>query len=301
MKRNILTIDGGGIKGIIPAYVCYEIEKQTGKKINELFDLISGSSTGSILGAGLAVGIPAETMLNMYINHGKDIFKKRIKWFRPWEYLTTPKYNREIIIDFLNNNYGHNTKITDINKTKFISTAYDIINRKYEFFTSYQDRYKNRRLVDIVLYSMSAIYYFGKTFDPIINTFYSDGAMSLFASTSVITAIETPKLGWLDDDKYILNLGCGYSVDKELTIQSVKNWRNLRDVINIFLPKETLEINNLKSNILNSPLLYKTDFDVINCEIHKSIDKLDGVENIDELIKIAESLVNKLDIHKILK
>ena len=51
--RKVLAIDGGGVRGIIPAMVLAEIEKQTGKPIAELFDLVVGTSTGGILALGL--------------------------------------------------------------------------------------------------------------------------------------------------------------------------------------------------------------------------------------------------------
>ena len=50
---KILAIDGGGIRGIIPATVLMEIERQTGKPAAQLFDLIAGTSTGGILAVGL--------------------------------------------------------------------------------------------------------------------------------------------------------------------------------------------------------------------------------------------------------
>jgi len=45
---KILAIDGGGIRGVIPAVLLAEIEKRTGQPISELFDLIAGTSTGGI-------------------------------------------------------------------------------------------------------------------------------------------------------------------------------------------------------------------------------------------------------------
>jgi patatin-like phospholipase/acyl hydrolase len=50
---KVLSIDGGGIRGLIPATVLSEIEKRTGSRIAELFDLIAGTSTGGILALGL--------------------------------------------------------------------------------------------------------------------------------------------------------------------------------------------------------------------------------------------------------
>ena len=54
-KYRILSIDGGGIRGIIPAIVLAEIEKRTQKPIYQLFDLIAGTSTGGLLASGLTI------------------------------------------------------------------------------------------------------------------------------------------------------------------------------------------------------------------------------------------------------
>jgi patatin-like phospholipase/acyl hydrolase len=86
--KRILAIDGGGIRGVIPAKVLVAIEKQTGRKIAELFDLIAGTSTGGILAAGLCVpGSDATTpkysagdLLDLYKVHGHDIFSS--SWAR---------------------------------------------------------------------------------------------------------------------------------------------------------------------------------------------------------------------------
>lgn len=82
--KRILSIDGGGIRGVIPAKVLIAIEAQTGKRIAELFDLIAGTSTGGILAAALCVPgpdgktpkYPATTLLDLYKVHGRDIFAR---------------------------------------------------------------------------------------------------------------------------------------------------------------------------------------------------------------------------------
>ena len=52
---KVLSIDGGGIRGVIPAALLQTIEELSGKRIAELFDLVVGTSTGGILAAGLTV------------------------------------------------------------------------------------------------------------------------------------------------------------------------------------------------------------------------------------------------------
>ena len=50
---RILSIDGGGIRGIIPAVVLSRLERQTGQRVADLFDLVAGTSTGGILALGV--------------------------------------------------------------------------------------------------------------------------------------------------------------------------------------------------------------------------------------------------------
>ena len=86
--KRILAIDGGGIRGVIPAKVLIAIESQTGKKTAELFDLIAGTSTGGILAAGLCIPTPggstpkyaASDLLDLYKVHGHEIFNSG--WLR---------------------------------------------------------------------------------------------------------------------------------------------------------------------------------------------------------------------------
>ena len=51
-RINVLSIDGGGIRGIVPALLLEEIEKRTEKPISKLFDVIAGTSTGGIFRLG---------------------------------------------------------------------------------------------------------------------------------------------------------------------------------------------------------------------------------------------------------
>lgn len=73
---RILSIDGGGIKGIYPAAVLSEIENRLlgGQAVGNYFDLIAGTSTGGILALGLAKGLTAGKLLNLYMTLGKDVF-----------------------------------------------------------------------------------------------------------------------------------------------------------------------------------------------------------------------------------
>ena len=80
---KILSIDGGGIRGIIPCTILAFIEDQIGT-LSNTFDLMAGTSTGGIIALGLAMpneqgdnAYHANDMLELYVRHGKDIFKGR--------------------------------------------------------------------------------------------------------------------------------------------------------------------------------------------------------------------------------
>ena len=71
---RILSLDGGGIKGVFTAAVLATLEEQTGCKAVDHFDLIAGTSTGGILAIGLGLGVPAKDLLAFYVERGPVIF-----------------------------------------------------------------------------------------------------------------------------------------------------------------------------------------------------------------------------------
>ncbi len=72
--RKILSIDGGGIRGIIPACTLVALEQQIGKPVRECFDFVAGTSTGALLAAAAAAGVPAPRILDIYTARSKEIF-----------------------------------------------------------------------------------------------------------------------------------------------------------------------------------------------------------------------------------
>ena len=73
---RILSLDGGGIRGIFPAAVLAGLEARYlgGGSVGGYFDLIAGTSTGGILALGLAAGLSAADLLKLYVERGCDIF-----------------------------------------------------------------------------------------------------------------------------------------------------------------------------------------------------------------------------------
>lgn len=85
MPFRLLAIDGGGIRGVIPAVVLRELEELTGRPTQELFDLIVGTSTGALLALGLTVPdedrgprYSAEQLVSLYLDEGPRIFSRSV-------------------------------------------------------------------------------------------------------------------------------------------------------------------------------------------------------------------------------
>ena len=95
---KILSLDGGGIKGIFPAGVLAYLEENylDGQPIGDYFDLISGTSTGGIIALGLGAGLTARSLLDLYVNEGHHVFppKQRLKGRRLFRRLSKTRYDR---------------------------------------------------------------------------------------------------------------------------------------------------------------------------------------------------------------
>src|SRR3984893_7186166 len=71
---RILSLDGGGIRGVFPAALLARFEEHLEHPIGRYFDLIAGTSTGGIIAIGLGLGQSAGDILNLYVEHGRAIF-----------------------------------------------------------------------------------------------------------------------------------------------------------------------------------------------------------------------------------
>jgi hypothetical protein len=80
MKR-ILSIDGGGVRGIIPLACLVRLESKEAKPSREIFDFIAGTSTGAIIAAGIAVGVSARGLLSLYRELASKAFQ-RLPWWQ---------------------------------------------------------------------------------------------------------------------------------------------------------------------------------------------------------------------------
>jgi len=142
MAVKVLAIDGGGIRGIIPAIVLSEVEKRTKLPIAKLFDLVVGTSTGGILALGLskpndanAAQYTAQDLADLYVRRGPIIFDRSIFYrLRTGVGLAGPKYPADGIEEVLQDYFG-NARLKDA-LVNVLVTAYDLEQRQAVFFSS---------------------------------------------------------------------------------------------------------------------------------------------------------------------
>lgn len=121
---KILSIDGGGIKGLYSATVLERLEEKAGKKSGECFDMICGTSTGGLIALGLASGKSSEELARMYLENGKRIFPtseisiirfiQRTLFQTLGQTLFFGKFSQKALKETLDETYG-TTKLGDLN------------------------------------------------------------------------------------------------------------------------------------------------------------------------------------------
>ncbi|KRW66188.1 patatin-like phospholipase family protein [Stutzerimonas nitrititolerans] len=113
-KKRLLTIDGGGIRGVIAVEVLAEIERllrlSTGNqqlRLSDWFHFISGCSTGAILATGLSLGMEVEELRDLYSTSGQRMFR-RAGW---WQRLGFHRYVHGELERLMKERFGEHTTL----------------------------------------------------------------------------------------------------------------------------------------------------------------------------------------------
>ena len=124
--KRILSLDGGGIRGALTLgylkqmeTILREKENDSGLLLCDYFDLIGGTSTGSIIAACLATGMDVDTVVQSYMNLGGKIFGKKRTWWNPletWKFLKA-EYDYVALEQSLKDVFGTITLGSDTIKT----------------------------------------------------------------------------------------------------------------------------------------------------------------------------------------
>ena len=130
---RILSIDGGGIRGIVPATLLSRLEEKLGGPIAQHFHLLAGTSTGGILAAGLALETPASKLVDFYTKKGPGIFSSSF-----YSAATGPKFLPDMLETALREEFG-DTRLSDL-QHDLICPTYDLQARQGVLFKSWKAR-----------------------------------------------------------------------------------------------------------------------------------------------------------------
>ena len=213
---RILSLNGGGCRGYMSAVILSKIEEETGKNISDLFDIVAGVSTGSIIAACIGKGLSASMVAKLYKELSQKIFKSK-SWL-PWTAWYSADKLEEVVKDILE--YQFNTS-----KTKIMISAAEIDGPdvlKPKFWKSWQET-DSIKANDIVVASCSApIYFAPKVMGKKV---FIDGGF-VANNPSMCGIVEAMKLGVDKENICNLNINCGEQkgFDKAQKLSSIYKW-----------------------------------------------------------------------------
>lgn len=221
--RRILSIDGGGIKGTLPAAFLAGLEEDVGEPIGRYFDLIAGTSTGGIIALGLGMGCTARELLDLYEHRGPIIFGQNgdgggspgmLRRF--WNSLAAkgrwavrPKHDADILAREIGSVL--NGALIGHSRTRLVIPAWDPdLRSPYIFKTAHHVRLQTdyrKSALDAALATAAAPTYYKRhrTSDDVGLT---DGGTWANNPTAIAVVEALTLLGWHPSDLRILSLGC---------------------------------------------------------------------------------------------
>lgn len=235
---RILSLDGGGIRGIFTASLLAEFEEQflpTGKRIYEYFDLITGTSTGGIIALGLSLGLPARDMAALYAERGKEIFppssKSRLgRLLRQGRNAFRYQYEREGLRSVLKKTFKDHL-YRDAKVPLCIPSCDGRYGEVYVFKTPHHPDFKKdgqEKMVKVALSTSAAPTYFKPLDDD--GYYFLDGG--LWANDPIMVGL-TDALTSFDVDRgnvRILSISCGespFTVKKKQMTGGLWAWRKV--------------------------------------------------------------------------
>jgi uncharacterized protein len=166
--RRILTLDGGGIRGLISAIWLEALQQRllaVGKGgVRDHFDLIAGSSTGALIATGLASGVTPRELTVLYQHFGDEVFPGAAA--RLWsrftrtftQGLSAPRYSPEGLETVLRRVFG--TRTLGEVSPRLMTVAYDTISRSSLFFKSFKPEHQRVPLWEVCRAATAAPAYF---------------------------------------------------------------------------------------------------------------------------------------------
>lgn len=285
MQKKILSIDGGGIKGVFPASFLASIEETLGDKVSNYFDLIVGTSTGGIIALGLGLGMTAKNILKFYEELGPSIFHgSRIS--KLIGRLYSSKYNQKPLSDALTNTFGQK-KLGESIKRLVIPSLNVETGEVHLFKTSHHPRLeKDYKIyaVDVALATAAAPTYF-PTFHSSDGIPLVDGGMWANNPLGVAVVEAIGILQWQPSIVKVLSLGC----TTETLSVAKKSGLNLGlQIVDVFMSAQSSA-----SISTGQVLIGKENIIRISPSVAKDRFVLDGIEDIRALKGLGSSEARK--------
>jgi len=286
-KHVAISIDGGGIRGTIVTRALSILEQHLGQSVHEMFRLAAGTSTGSIISAGIGVGLSGEEMFQLYRTLGSTILKKTLRTYL-WP-LTRYRYSIDPLQEALQEYVGDGT-MGDFWKadpaTDVVITAFDLVENRTRFIKPWKEEYASWPVTKAVLASSSVPTYF-----PVIDGRYVDGGVGSYTNPCYLAAYELQFcLGWDPAETTLISLGTGRGPH---TIQPGEAdryyaWNWITPVLDAFL-----DTANVQQVHLVSTLFKDLDFRRFQVDLREPIG-MDGVDHMEDLIAYGEELGKKI-------
>jgi len=137
--KLVLSLDGGGVRGLATVVFLKELEKASGKKIVDLFDFFIGTSVGGLSAMHLAVNeIEVSELESFWSQDNLAMSMQSSFWTKNFFLKTKPIYNNKSKTELLEKYFGN--KLISESKRPIAVLAYDVENRKPRVLTSYTDQ-----------------------------------------------------------------------------------------------------------------------------------------------------------------
>ena len=238
---RILSIDGGGIRGIFPVTFLSGLEKRylDGSPVTQYFDLVSGTSTGGIIALGLAAGLTATEMKDIYVKRGCEIFPPVRQdilgtvghWFKKCSRLLRFSYDREALVGILQEAF-EDKKLDEANVRLCIPAFEGRYGEPYIFKTPHHSDFKmdrKEKMAEVAL-ATSAAPTFYRPLHKGGYTFVDGGVWAnnpiMVGLVDALSCFDVPR-----DRVRILSIGCGddqYVVGKFKTyLGGLWAWRDI--------------------------------------------------------------------------
>ncbi len=282
MRFQILSLDGGGIKGLFSAAVLAHLEEDFDVKISDHFDLIVGTSTGGIIALGLGIGMTPREIMQFYISKGPKIFpNKRMYGIRQ---LYRNKYNPFELEHALKECFGE--KRLAESRKRLVIPSYNIgEDNVYLFKTPHHEDLKRDYKVPIwkVAMATSAAPTYLPVFSGVDNIRLIDGGVWANNPTMVGIVEAVSKLNMSLDNIRILSLGTTSEIKnrrKKLDHGGIWQWKN--DGIDVVLRGQSIGAYTQAQHLLGKEQIIRID-----PVVPDGLFKLDKLSEEDLLAKAA--------------